>query len=58
MNTNSSIVLHLDSRFATRQLDTGKTTNYIYDLVQSISVPNHEAVRGLALHRHHPVLVL
>jgi hypothetical protein len=42
MNTNSSIVLHLDSRFATRQLDTGKTTNYIYDLVESISVPNHE----------------
>ena len=42
LGTNSSVVLHLDSRFATKQLETDKTTNYIYDLVEAIEVPDHE----------------
>ena len=42
LGTHSSVVLHLDSRFATRQLETGLTTNFLYDLVESIEVPDHE----------------
>ena len=42
INTLSSVVIHLDSRFATRFLETDKTTNYIYDLTETIEVPDHE----------------
>ena len=42
IGTNSSVVIHLDSRFATRFLDTDKTTNYIYDLTETIEVPDHQ----------------
>ena len=42
LGTNSSVVLHLDSRFATKFLETGLSTNFIYDLVEPIEVPDHE----------------
>ena len=34
----SSVVLHLDSRFS-QQIETGKTTNFIYTLKEAIEVP-------------------
>ena len=42
LGTHSSVVLHLDSRFATKFLETGLSTNFIYDLVEPIEVPDHE----------------
>ena len=42
ISTLSSVVIHLDSRFATRFIETDKTTNYIYDLTETIEVPDHE----------------
>lgn len=42
IGTESSIVLHLNSAFASVQLSTGLTTNFIYNLKESVEVPNHE----------------
>ena len=42
IGTESSIVLHLNSAFASAQLSTGLTTNFIYNLKESVEVPNHE----------------
>ena len=42
IGTESSIVLHLNSAFASSQLSTGLTTNFIYNLKESVEVPNHE----------------
>ena len=42
LGTHSSVVLHLDSRYATKFLETGLSTNFIYDLVEPIEVPDHE----------------
>ena len=42
LGTHSSVVLHLDSRYATSYLETGLSTNFIYNLVEPIEVPDHE----------------
>jgi hypothetical protein len=42
IGTNSSIVLHLDSQFASSQLSSDHTTNFIYNLKESVEVPEHE----------------
>ena len=47
MNTNSSVVLHLDSRFRSRFLENDingypLTTNFIYNLTEAIEIPLNE----------------
>lgn len=43
MNTNSSVVLHLDSQYNVHQLQSGLTTNYIYNMVEPIMIPENES---------------
>ena len=43
MNTSSSVVLHLDSQYNVTQLQSGLTTNYLYNLVEPILIPDNES---------------
>jgi len=40
-NTPPPVIIHLDSRFSTQQLETGLTTNYLYSMKEPLIIPDH-----------------
>ena len=47
--TPPPVIIHLDSRFASQQLETGLTTNFLYSLKEPLHIPDHMNVL-LSLH--------